>query len=147
MRCDPRTMTDNQPRRTRGGPTIVRDEGGQVASWLIKLLLIVAVVGFLVIEFGAVVVNRLQVQDVADQTAAEAGIVYVDRRSQDAAVERAEEFAQDNGAEFVELTVDERQRVIRVTVTKQASTRVLHRIDLFEGLVDARAEGQAPLRT
>jgi hypothetical protein len=130
------------PRRTE----IVRDASGQIASWLIRLILILVVVGFVAIEFGAVVVNKLQVQDIADQTAAEAGIVYVDRNSIDAAEERAVEYAEENDAEFVELRLDLQNRRMLVTLEKSAGTRVLHRIGALEGLVTARAMGSAPLR-
>lgn len=130
----------------RGRADIIRDASGQVASWLIKLLVIIVVLGFVVIEVGAVVANRLQVQDIADQTAAEAGIVYVDRRSVEAAEARAEEYAEENDAEFVELSVDVQQREISVTLEKRASTRVLHRISAFDDMLTPRATGRAPLR-
>lgn len=137
----------SRTRRGRGGLSIVRDERGQVASWLIKLLVALAIVGFLAIEFGAVVINRLQTQDVADQTAAEAGIVYVDQRSEDAAADRAEEFAEDNNAKFIGLDVDTRRGEMLATVEKTAGTRVIQRIGALRGLVTARATGEAPLRS
>lgn len=122
------------------------DDRGQVSSWLVKLLVGMAIVGFIVIEFGSVLINRVQAADIAGQAATEAGLVYSNRRNIDAAEKRAEEFCEQNGAEFVDLAVNEQEDTISVTLRKEASTRVLHRIDALEGIIEVTVTESAPLR-
>lgn len=120
-------------------------ETGQVSSWVLKLILGVAIVGFLLIEFGSVVITRLQAGDVAGQTAQEAGFTY-DRGNLEAAEARAEAYAEENDAEFVDLELRREDEEICVTVRKTASTIVIHRIGFLEDLTESEASECAPLR-
>lgn len=120
------------------------EHGQIVVGWLIKVLLVLAVVGFVLIEAGAVVINRLQAGDVAGQAASEAGLTYSNTNNIDAARERAEEFVEQNDAEFVEAELLDGR--MAVTVRKRASTRLVHEIDALEGLTTATVTESAPLR-
>lgn len=122
------------------------NDRGQVSAWLVRLLLLLAVLGFLLIEFGAVVINRVQAGDVAGQAAAEAGIAFANSNRVEAAEARAEEFAELNDAEFVDLRIERREGLIYVTVRKTAATRVIHRIGVIEDLAEAEVTESAPLR-
>lgn len=124
----------------------IRAEDGQVSSWLIKLIVIVAVVGFAVLEGGAIVVNRIQAQDIAGRAATEAGFVYSGRGDVDAATARATEVTEQLNAEFVALAVDQGAREIAVTVKKTANTRLLHRFEQTAGMTVAEVTERAPLR-
>lgn len=123
------------------------DDSGQVSSWLLKILFWVAVVGFVLIEFGSVVIVRIQTGDVAGQTAQEAGIAYSNSGFQRAEA-RAEEYAELNDSTYVDdsLAVDRENDEICVTVQKTASTFVIHRIGALEDLTEAEATECAPLR-
>lgn len=123
---------------------MIRDERGQVGSWLIKLLVVLAIVGFILVEFGAVVINRLQAGDIAGQAASEAGLVYSNTGNIQAAAERAEEFVEENGAELVDAEVMDQRMV--VTLRKEAATRVIDRIGALEGLTEVTVTESAPLR-
>lgn len=134
-----------RPLRTRGSNPV--DDSGQVSSWLLKILFWVAILGFVLIEFGSVVIVRIQTGDVAGQTAQEAGIAYSNTGFQRAEA-RAEEYAELNDAVYVDDSLEIRQEEdeICVTVRKTASTFVIHRIDALEGLTEAEATECAPLR-
>lgn len=133
----------NPSPRARNGA----DDDGQVSSWILKLLFWVAVVGFVLIEFGSVLIIRVQAGDIAGQTAQEAGLVY-DRRDYEAAEARAEAYAEQNDAVYVDDSLEVRTEddEICVTVRKTASTVLLHRIGALEGLTEAEATECAPLR-
>lgn len=122
-------------------------ERGIITSWLVKVVLTVAVAGFVLLEVGAVVFNILQTRDVADQAAAEAGITYLaNNGSLQSAEERAREFVEDSGVKLLELRTDPAARTITVVVEKRASTRVVHRIDALKDMTVVKATGSAPLR-
>lgn len=123
------------------------DDAGQVSSWLLKILFWVAILGFVLIEFGSVVIVRIQTGDVAGQTAQEAGIAY-SNRGLERAEARAEEYAELNDAVYVDDSLEIRQEddELCVTVQKTASTIVIHRIDALEDLIEAEATECAPLR-
>ncbi len=124
----------------------IRTEDGQVSSWLIKLIIVVGVVGFALLEGGAVVINRIQAQDAAGRAASEAGFVYSNRGDVDAATRRATDIVEQLGAEFVGLAVDQADREVAVTVTKTANTRLLHRFEQTAGLTEAEVTERAPMR-
>lgn len=123
------------------------DDAGQVSSWLLKILFWVAILGFVLIEFGSVVIVRIQTGDVAGQTAQEAGIAYSNRGFERAEA-RAEEYAELNDAVYVDDSLEIRQEddEICVTVRKTASTVLIQRIDALEDLTEAEATECAPLR-
>jgi hypothetical protein len=126
-----------------------RDEDGQIISgWLVRLVVVVAIVGTILIEGGAVVFNRLQAKDIADQASAEAGISYFAYgQSVDAARTRAREYVEgEQHARFVDVRVDQASSTIFVTVEKTANTRIVQRIGSLKKYTVAHTTGNAPLR-
>lgn len=111
-------------------------------------MLVIAVVGFVLVEAGSLVINRLQAADVASQAATEAGIVYLaSNGSEEQAKTQAEQFVKDQNATFVGLSVNQAARTITVTVEKVAPTRVVHKIEALKSLTRIRATETVPLRT
>ena len=129
---------------TRGRTTA--SDSGQVSSWLIKLILGVAIGGTIVLEFGAVGINRLQAGDIASTAASEAGITYSVSNSRDSAEERAEEEVERNGAELIGFNVSLERDEVSVSLRKRASTRLIHRITALEGLVTVEVTETVPIR-
>jgi hypothetical protein len=121
------------------------DERAQVGSWLVKVIIWVGLVGFLVIEFGSVLVNRVQAQDLASEAAVEANLMDDRSPRLETARARAEEFVGDK-AEVLEVSVDRAAGTLSVTLRKQARTFVVHRIEALEGLATVTVTESVPLR-
>ena len=121
------------------------DERGQVGSWVIKVIVWVGLVGFLVIEFGSVLVNRIQAQDLASEAAVEANLMDDRSPNLERARARAVEFVGDK-AEVLEVTVDRATSTLSVTLRKQARTFVIHRIEALAGLASATVTESVPVR-
>jgi hypothetical protein len=132
------------PRR-KGHNLIVGNERGQISGWLIRLVVFVGIGGFLLLEFGAVAVNRLQAGDLASEAAAQAGIVYFNTRSLEAAEDEAKEYVADK-AELLDVSVDPQVQEISVTLRKTASTILIDRIEALDDVITIEVTESAPLR-
>ncbi|HVE92643.1 MAG TPA: hypothetical protein VNE62_10160 [Actinomycetota bacterium] len=126
---------------------VIAAEAGQVSAWLVKMLLAVAVVGFIVLEGGSLVFNRLQAPDIAATAAQEAGLVYSNSNVFEAAKATAEEYVTKNGGEFVEFKVDPVGRRVSVRMKKTAKTFVVKKIERLHPLAVVEVTESAPLRT
>lgn len=136
-------MLGPQKTRREGATT---DERGQVSSWLVKLLVSVAIGGFLLLEGGSMVVNRLQAGDIAGQAASEAGIVYENRGNFDRAEDRAADFVVENNGEFVAFEVAQDGESVSVTVRKTATVFLVDRFEVFDDMVTVEVTESAPIR-
>lgn len=116
------------------------DERGVVASFLIKVILGLAVIGTVLIEGGSVLFNRLQVQDAAESAATAGAARFFLTGSCDSARDEAKITIHDKDAvanvKATECLPDGRFSVV---VTKRANTLYLHRFDLFRHLTTATA--------
>jgi hypothetical protein len=114
------------------------DERGIVASFLIKVVLGLAVAGTLLIEGGSILFTKLRVQDVAE-SAATAGVGQLNTlRNCNAAGDAAVFAVQDKDPRATlksyECHPDGRFTVV---VTKQADTLYVHRIGFLKDYVTA----------
>jgi hypothetical protein len=114
------------------------DERGIVASFLIKVVLGLALAGTLLIEGGSILFTKLRVQDVAE-SAATAGVGQLNTlRSCNAAGDAAVHAVQDKDPRATlksyECHPDGRFTVV---VSKQAETLYVHRIGFLKDFVTA----------
>jgi Flp pilus assembly protein TadG len=109
--------------------TLSADERGIVVSWLIKVVVGIAVLGLVFVEGGSIIFTKLTVQDAAE-SAATAGVDYL-ARTQDC--RGADEIARgavankDSEARLARSQCLSDGR-FRVTVRKEATTMVVGRI-------------------
>lgn len=129
----------------RGVQHTSTSQSGQVSAWLIRMLAIVAIVGFLAIEGGAVVINRVQVQDLAGEAAQEAGLTFSRIHGIDPARARAEEYVAGK-AEVLDVTVNQAQTEITVTLRKTAHTFIIQKIEKLKSLTVSTTSETAPIR-
>jgi Flp pilus assembly protein TadG len=110
------------------------DQRGIVASWLIKVVLGIAIVGLIFVEGGSIVFTKLQVQDTAE-SGATAGVGYLSQNPADCngAGEVATVAVHDKDPEvqITELSCLQDGR-FRVSVRKEASTIVVGKISAIE---------------
>jgi Flp pilus assembly protein TadG len=106
------------------------DESGIVTSWLIKVVVGIALVGLVFVEGGSIIFTKLTVQDAAE-SAATAGVDYLSRNPQDCrgadGIARGAVANKDSEAAVTRSTCLSDGR-FRVTVRKEATTMVVERI-------------------
>jgi hypothetical protein len=125
------------PTRAGAEHALRSDRGGIVTGWLLKLVLSFAILGLVVYEAGAVVLSRVQVDQIAIDAARDAGFSYGKDGSTAKAEQTAAAHAARNGAAVVDFRVDRQNETVTVTVRKNASTLVIHRLGFLEGLTEA----------
>ena len=93
-----------------------------ITGWLLKLVLGIALFGFIAYEVGTPLIVRAQLDGVAQEAAVEAAAVVRNRGgSVEAAQAAAAERAAADGAELKAFTIDD-QKQSHVTVRKEAKS-------------------------
>lgn len=115
-----------------------RDERGIVTSFLVKLVLSFAVVALVLIDGTAIVLNRLQTDDVAQIAAKEAAKTYEAAGNvqsvREVVVRTLEER---NPTAKMRSVVIRTDGSVAVTITRRADTLLAERIGFLEGLTVA----------
>lgn len=113
-----------------------------VSGWLLKIVIAIAVVGFLVIELGSPVWTRAQLDDVAHDIADEAAFDL--KRTNDPAVTRAEaeKLASAKDVTLTAFEIRDAQHVY-VTVYRQAKSYLLRRFDQTRDWYDISVKADA----
>jgi hypothetical protein len=122
-----------------------RSDRGIVVSWLLKVSLVLVVIGVLLFEVVGVVVANGTASETARNAAQEAGFRYRDTSNAELARDTAREFVEKEGAEFVSLEIDPRDRRISVTVRKEAQTLFIQNIAALKKYTTATTTQSAPL--
>jgi hypothetical protein len=122
-----------------------RDQRGIVGSWLIKVVLGIAVVGLVFIEGGSIVFTKLQVQDTAE-SGASAGIGALSSNPRDCTAAGDSAIGavhnKDPDMKVTEYTCLPDGR-FRISVQKEASTIVVGQIPAIEDWALARSTATA----
>jgi hypothetical protein len=109
-------------------PRVLRDERGIVVSWLLKLLVSIAIVGLVAFEAGAILVAHVSADSAASDAAGVAAFVVAlggnDRSAQNA----ANEAAAKDGAKLISFAVAADGKTVTVTIEKTARTMIVQRI-------------------
>jgi len=115
-------------RRTEGNEALrAKDEGGDIiSSWLMQLVVFMAVLGFVGYEFLSMATTALKLDGTADRIANITADVYADAEDLEDATEAAQLAADDENVELIEVRADD--RVVFVTIRGAANTLISHRI-------------------
>jgi hypothetical protein len=113
------------------------ERGDIIGSWLLQLLVFLAVVAFVAFEVITVVVTTVRLDETAREVARAARDEYRAVRSLDRSTAVAAEVAAAHGAEVVGVTEDGDDLVVELR--KQAPTLVIHRIGVLDDLTTANA--------
>lgn len=130
-----------------------RDERGIVISWLVRIVVALAIVGVILFDAGAIVINYFSVNDAAQEVAVTvttdlaAGVDAVPnlqcrRRSGDALCRQAYQVARERGVRIVSAHFDQRG-VFHVEVRRTADTLVVGRIGAIEDWATVTASADA----
>ena len=124
----------------------MRDERGVVISWLVKLLLGLAVFGVILFDAGSIIVNFFGLDSAADEiavavsTSVRSGeIAPNDRSSLETATK---ELAKEAKAKLVSVNVDQ-DGVLHVRLKRTAKTLIVGRIGPIKKWAKATADGRA----
>ncbi|MHB8510792.1 MAG: hypothetical protein ACYDCC_01320 [Actinomycetota bacterium] len=119
--------------------------GGIITSWLLKLVIFLAILGVLAFEVGAVVVATVNVDSVADAAATEAATTFGNTHNVDEARAAAAEKCKEGGASLISFSVSSDQRVVTVTAQKTAKTLFIQKIGFLRRFVVSKATHSAPV--
>ena len=123
------------------------ERGGIVTGWLLKLVIWLAVAGFLLFEVGAMVVASVAADNAARAAATEAVDTYAHGHDFDAAQKAAITKAGEEGAEMVSFTADANgaggQSRAVVVVRRHAKTLFLHRFSFLRRFTEPTASATA----
>jgi uncharacterized membrane protein len=127
----------------------LRDERGLIGVSLIRWTIVLVLLGVVVIETGSIIFTTLSLQNAADGAAAEAAATW--RKTQDLEAARSTALRslddhEEDEARLVSIDADNTAPFeLRITVRKQASTLIVHRIGFLKDFarVDVDAEARA----
>jgi hypothetical protein len=125
---------------------LVSDERGIVVSFLIKVVIGLAIAGFILAEAGQIIFARITAEDVADRAAQAAASEYEDNGDIDTAHRVAVDIAEEDEAKLKKFVVNPADGSVRVVVRKRADTLVVDKIGFMEGLTvaEGKAIGRPP---
>ena len=132
---------------------LIRDESGLVVAWLVRILIVLALLGVVLFDAGAIAVNFFTLDGTADEVAvqvsAEAATgaeaipnLECNRRSRVPACELAYSVAKEHGVRVVSASYDQ-QGVFHVKLRRTADTLIVGRIGAIEDWGVATATSQA----
>jgi hypothetical protein len=116
------------------------ERGDIITSWLVQLLVFLAVVAFVAYEVVAVVATTISLDDTAREVARAARDEYRAERSLERATTAAAEVAELRDVELV--AVQEEDDELVVTLSRLAPTLVVHRIGPLEELARVSASSR-----
>lgn len=126
----------------------MRDERGVIIDWLGKMLLVMAVLGTIAYEAGAIAVNYFSLDSKANEIALEIATDLQDGalpENNDEAVEAATRaLAKEADAKLVALQYDRDNDTFHVTLKRSANTLIVSRLEATEDWAVARSNGKAP---
>jgi hypothetical protein len=121
------------------------DEGGIVLSWLVKIVAIFAVVGVIVFDGLSIGTAKLSIEDQGAQAARDASdqwqLSHDVKLALAAAGKSAQESNPANEIDPATFRIDS-DGTVHLTITREASTLVAHRISPLRGLCDVQAAAQ-----
>ena len=122
------------------------DERGVLVSWLVRLVIGLAIAGVILFEAGAIAVNTFTLSSTASDIAValSTSAAQSGGNPSDSQLEiEARDLAKEAGAKVVSIELDRNARVVHVTLRRRADTLLIQHFDAISGWGRATAEGQA----
>ncbi|PLS76573.1 MAG: hypothetical protein CYG61_01285 [Actinobacteria bacterium] len=110
-----------------------------ITGWLVKLVVSIALVGFLAVELGAPLVTRAQLDDLAHDAADNAALELLNSADVERARAVAGEILQDKDATLKEFAVDQQGRVV-LTTEREARSFLLKNWSTTDSWYDVEVE-------
>ena len=113
-----------------------------ISRWLVKIVIGIALAGFLVVELGSPLLTRATLDGQTHQAAEDAAHEMFQSRNADKARTVAAQDAQDDHAKLETFDIDG-QGTVRVTLSKQAKSYVLHNFQPTRDWYNVRVSASA----
>lgn len=120
----------------------IRNERGVIGDWIIKVALVLAAVGVIVFDIGAIAVNAFGLNSTATDIANEIAPAPGEVLTQQSVEREAAELAANAGARVVKVTFDRPNNRVSIRIRRQADTLVVGRIGPLEDWTRATAEAR-----
>jgi hypothetical protein len=108
-----------------------------ITGWLLKIVLVIGIIGFLAVEGGSPLIVRAQLDGAAHDAANDAAAEYLSSHNVDTARARADADAAKEGGTVQAFEIDS-QNVVHVTVYKQARSVLLRKWNKLKSWYDVR---------
>lgn len=113
-----------------------------ISGWLIKVVVGIALAGFLVIEVGSPLLKKAELDDAANRAADEAALEFVDSRNIEAARQVCASIATSEGVNLDKCDLDAAGN-IAVEVSDTARSFLFGKISATKKFYDVSAEASA----
>ena len=113
-----------------------------ISGWLVKVVLVIALMGLLAFELGSPLIVRDQADDAAHAVANESSFGLRDNYTQQTLDTACAEEAAEQHVQIRACTVNE-QRAVLVTVAKEAKSYLLHNIGPLKSWYNVEASATA----
>ena len=113
-----------------------------ISGWLAKIVVTIAVVGFLAVELGSPFWTRAQLDGTAHDVADEAAFEFRKSNNGELARTAADQLATERDARLTAFRIDPDSRV-HVTVYRKARSYLLHRFDQTKDWYDISVKADA----
>jgi hypothetical protein len=113
-----------------------------ITSWIVKIVVGLAVAAFLVVELGSPLLTRATLDGSAHSAADDAAHEMFQSHNQDQAKALALKDATDDGAQLEQFGIDD-QGTVHVTLFKQARSYVLHKFEPTRNWYNVRVSATA----
>ena len=127
-------------------------EDGQVWSWLLKIFLVALVIGFIITQFGPIILNQISIHGTADDAVDEAAIEYLHTRGDMEKVNRVvNDLLESRDTRLVtNIAVVKGQSgepdMITVSVRKIVNSFLFENVGYLCRYTEAKAFSERPLR-
>ena len=139
-------MADDNPVSFERHPVarLHRDQRGIVASYMVKLILVITLIGIVFVEGGALVFSRLQAQDVAESAAVAGASSWWHTKNAATARKQAMLLTSDKSprAKMTAFTLNT-DGSVSVSIRLQANTFLLQHVAFLEDYTVTRATATA----
>ena len=108
-----------------------------IIRWLVKIVIVIAIVGFVAVEAGSPLIMRAQLDGVAHDAADDSFQSLFHGGTPDQAREVADNDAKDKGAKVAAFTIND-DGSTRVTVEKEARSFLVHKVKRFASYYDVK---------
>jgi hypothetical protein len=120
-------------------PNLTESEQGQIAGWLVKLVVFIGIAGILILEIGGVLIAKGTVADAAASAAVDAAFAMKTTFNEAEAESAARQTAADKGSEFVSISIDRAGKTVTVTLQRKAKTRIVQHVSFLFKYAKAQA--------
>ena len=125
----------------------LRDERGILVSWIVKLLLGLAVAAVILFDAGSIAVNAFTLSssatDIANALATTIQQSGSATPNQSQIQNEARDLADDAGAKLVSVTINTTARTVDVQLRRKADTLIVSRVGPIKKWAGATAEGSS----